>query len=1121
MCHSAHPNVPMRRGVALVIVLVAAVLLQSGTAAAQHCPEPPALNDNVCRDIGNSIADYKECYRQLYDDNVIPAFDVIASCSHARADAAMQAALEGAAATVTGGIKQALDNLESTLAAPNETARCLPQLNDIADGLKRWMAEEEEAPDLDAYRRSHYGFEHLTKFTSAVLAARQNRALCGDALQRIRDTLVLLAALKAQHLDYCQVLRASVPYVNASRLQSLAQETAIDPDIHFDRYFNFSVTWNTQCGSFEFNGTGTTIQHTPCLQATAEYQYIVSELDNAVVGWLSDHRDAIVAVSTVAAATIAGLVGKGATAAGVYGAAAGFVAGVVISAVNYFMMKDDEAELEDLIADKQQELKDVIARRYISEAQFHALLAERCSAWRPVVDGRIQAMLAGLDAAKHVQAIDAYFALSNTLHAWYNALFLWATEPDAHGQRFIDALAEQELLAQRDAFDQEIFRARTHQEMAVQQNLLVNLKAQTSLLDCTDIPAPQRRSVQARLRGGLHVFNLACASLMQALAVRTEQPVPFTDSAAASDVSCAYTGFRSDVAALEIPRRGRIHRRHDAARCRGHRARRVQRREQRHPGHRVRGLWLRVRIGRAVRDQRGGAPDPGDIPAAARGQYLRLRRRRGGCAAAVHPGHRQPDALQGGGLHPPARHADRPTTPRRCLRHPGGLLGGMTMPRTLTSLVLAAAIAGGAALTAPATRAQGVKDVPAVDPQRYPDSIGYLYQGDLATVLWMQNLVPGASLAALERRLRRGMTHGLSGEIVASTMQPVEAVTTPQPTLPDLTRRAVQSVRLLAQYAFVARDYGQSLSDALGQYNGDVGRHQAIAAAAARVEAALGGIGAAHPGGPVPASPPPARPFGFWKMVIMLILCPSCLSSSRWLSAASRSLWQYQPRQGNGLFLRDGDRRPGFGHEAPYGQRRLIKQRHQDQGPTPAKDTHQPQAGGPPCPCGLRDQGRDVQDRAGRDRLVRLAADTEQPQRGDGDGQPQAGGALRLRHVGPLPLPAGALGDLKPLFDPGTQPIPTGGTGLGRQVSQDQPRVLIPWLPTGQQGTGQLPVAAFEGDPCALPRRARLGHQRLQRHPAYLARGPKRPARVDAQKRVPAQAGDAPKQPTGVQTTIG
>jgi hypothetical protein len=183
----------------------------------------------------------------------------------------------------------------------------------------------------------------------------------------------------------------------------------------------------------------------------------------------------------------------------------------------------------------------------------------------------------------------------------------------------------------------------------------------------------------------------------------------------------------------------------------------------------------------------------------------------------------------------------------------------MTMTRTMRGLVLAVVIAGSAAITAPAPRAHGVKDVPAVNPQRYPNSLAYLYQGDVATVLWMQNSVPVISLAALERQLRRGMAHGLSGEVVASTMQHVTPLFTPYPTLPELAQHAVQSARLLAQYTSVVRDYGQALSDALGQYDGAAGRHQAKAAAA-RVEAAFGGLGAARPGGPLPAALPPGRP---------------------------------------------------------------------------------------------------------------------------------------------------------------------------------------------------------------------------------------------------------------------
>src|SRR5262245_44526769 len=253
---------------------------------------------------------------------------------------------------------------------------------------------------------------------------------------------------------------------------------------------------------------------------------------------------------------------------------------------------------------------------------------------------------------------------------------------------------------------------------------------------------------------------------------------------------------------------------------------------------------------------------------------------------------------------------------------------------------------------------------------------------------------------------------------------------------------------------------------------------------------------------------------------MMLVFLPSYLSLSLLLPETSRGLGQPPPRQGGGRRLRHWDRWPGFRDEAAQGQRGLVEQGHQDQVPAPAKDTHQPQAGGTPRPRLPGDQGRDVRDGADWDRLLGLAPNAQQPQGGSGHGQPQARGPVGLRHVRALPRPAGALGDLEALLDPGPQPIPTGGTGLRRQVRQEQPWIFVPRLPAGQQGAVQLAVTAFESDARSLPGGARLGHQGLQRHPTHLALGPKGAPRVDAQKRVPPQPRDAPKQPAGVQTAI-
>src|SRR5215813_13860153 len=147
---------------------------------------------------------------------------------------------------------------------------------------------------------------------------------------------------------------------------------------------------------------------------------------------------------------------------------------------------------------------------------------------------------------------------------------------------------------------------------------------------------------------------------------------------------------------------------------------------------------------------------------------------------------------------------------------------------------------------------------------------------------------------------------------------------------------------------------------------------------------------------------------GFLRVIIMLVFLPSCLSLSLLLPETPRGLGQPPPRQGGGRRLRHWDRWPGFRDEAAQGQRGLVEQGHQEQVPAPAKDTHQPQAGGTPRPRRPGDQGRDVRDGADWDRLLGLAPNAQQPQGGYGHGQPQARGPVGLRHVRALPRPAGA-----------------------------------------------------------------------------------------------------------------
>jgi hypothetical protein len=87
----------------------------------------------------------------------------------------------------------------------------------------------------------------------------------------------------------------------------------------------------------------------------------------------------------------------------------------------------------------------------------------------------------------------------------------------------------------------------------------------------------------------------------------------------------------------------------------------------------------------------------------------------------------------------------------------------------------------------------------------------------------------------------------------------------------------------------------------------------------------------------------------------------------------------------------------------------------------------------------------------------------------------------------------------------------------GRSGSLTGPYRLPPNRPAGYR---QLLVAAFTGDARALPGRPRRGHQRLQGYRTPLVLRSKETARVDAQKRVPSQPGDAPQQPPGIPATI-
>jgi hypothetical protein len=162
-------------------------------------------------------------------------------------------------------------------------------------------------------------------------------------------------------------------------------------------------------------------------------------------------------------------------------------------------------------------------------------------------------------------------------------------------------------------------------------------------------------------------------------------------------------------------------------------------------------------------------------------------------------------------------------------------------------------------VSAAVASAADVKDIPAVDPAHYPNSVGYLYQGSLANIFWLQNEPRAGQIADLVASIRALVGRGVAGEILSATMQAVDPLPDAQPTVSQMSRAAVQSVRQMAQYAFVTSDYADSLGSALGAYNTDPARHQALDDTAARVDAELRASATPSAPGTLPAPPPPVN----------------------------------------------------------------------------------------------------------------------------------------------------------------------------------------------------------------------------------------------------------------------
>jgi hypothetical protein len=198
--------------------------------------------------------------------------------------------------------------------------------------------------------------------------------------------------------------------------------------------------------------------------------------------------------------------------------------------------------------------------------------------------------------------------------------------------------------------------------------------------------------------------------------------------------------------------------------------------------------------------------------------------------------------------------------------------------------------------------AEAIKEIPAVDRARYPDSVAYLYQGPLSKILWMQNIPPFTRMEELEPYLHEVAARGVSGEVVASSMQTVTPIPA-DPELEDLARSASQSTLLMAQYSNVAHDYSKALWENVSQYNGSPQRLAEIAGAASRVEAALQVMGEIAPVAPIPPPAPNHRPAlrdGTYFTETVLIGKRRYLASAA--EALQRAITAHDPEAYDGAF---------------------------------------------------------------------------------------------------------------------------------------------------------------------------------------------------------------------------
>jgi hypothetical protein len=147
--------------------------------------------------------------------------------------------------------------------------------------------------------------------------------------------------------------------------------------------------------------------------------------------------------------------------------------------------------------------------------------------------------------------------------------------------------------------------------------------------------------------------------------------------------------------------------------------------------------------------------------------------------------------------------------------------------------------------------------------------------------------------------------------------------------------------------------------------------------------------------------------------------------------------------------------------------------------------------------------------------------EADDPQRCHRHRQPQPLGSRGIGHLRLMPLPAAPFDILEAGFNPRSSRIPNDLRLFREEVGQDQPTVLMAWLPTGHQRASEPAARFLKTDHLSAPALASRLHGTAQRAQTPTAGFPIGSTSVHAQQWMPALLLDGCLQPAGVQATIG